>query len=145
MPKIKGPAIFLAQFMRDEAPYDTMENIGKWVADLGYKGVQIPNWDDRVIDIGKAAESKAYCDEFKGTLNEIGLEATEVAGYLAGQVLAVHPAYEVMFEAFHPPGLRVNEMHPRLCEYGAGCYPCALRWFRVAHRLPMAPTSRRNY
>ena len=109
MPKIKGPAIFLAQFMRDEAPYDTMENIGKWVAGLGYKGVQIPNWDDRVIDIGKAAESKTYCDEFKGTLNEIGLEATEVAGYLAGQVLAMHPAYEVMFEAFHPPGLRGAE------------------------------------
>ena len=106
MPKIKGPAIFLAQFMRDEAPYDTMENIGKWVASLGYKGVQLPNWDERVLDIGKAAESKTYCDEFKGTLNEMGLEATEVAGYLAGQVLAVHPAYEVMFEAFHPPGLR---------------------------------------
>ena len=109
MPKIKGPAIFLAQFMRDEAPYDTMENIGKWVAGLGYKGVQIPGWDDRVIDLGKAAESKTYCDEFKGTLNEMGLEATEVAGYLAGQVLAVHPAYEVMFEAFHPPGLRGTE------------------------------------
>ena len=109
MPKIKGPAIFLAQFMRDEAPYNTMENIGKWVAGLGYTGVQIPNWDDRVIDIGKAAESKTYCDDFKGTLNEMGLEATEVAGYLAGQVLAVHPAYEVMFEAFHPPGLRGDE------------------------------------
>ena len=109
MPKIKGPAIFLAQFMRDEAPYDTMENIGKWVAGLGYKGVQIPGWDDRVIDLGKAAESKTYCDELKGTLNEMGLEATEVAGYLAGQVLAVHPAYEVMFEAFHPPGLRGTE------------------------------------
>ena len=109
MPKIKGPAIFLAQFMRDEVPYDTMENIGKWVAGLGYKGVQIPGWDDRVIDLGKAAESKTYCDEFKGTLNEMGLEATEVAGYLAGQVLAVHPAYEVMFEAFHPPGLRGTE------------------------------------
>ena len=109
MPKIKGPAIFLAQFMRDEAPYNTLENIGKWVSGLGYKGVQIPNWDDRVIDMGNAAESKTYCDEFKGTLNEMGLEATEIAGYLAGQVLAVHPAYEVMFEAFHPPGLRGTE------------------------------------
>ena len=55
MPKIKGPAIFLAQFMRDEAPYNTLENIGKWVSGLGYKGIQIPNWDDRVIDMGNAA------------------------------------------------------------------------------------------
>lgn len=106
MGKIKGPAIFLAQFMRDEAPYDSIDNIGRWVADLGYAGVQIPAWDDRVIDLDQAAASRTYCDEYKGKLLEMGLEPTELAGYLAGQVLAVHPAYELMFEAFHPPGLR---------------------------------------
>ena len=109
MPKIKGPAIFLAQFMRDEPPYNNMENIGKWVAGLGYKGVQIPAWDQRVIDLDQAATSKTYCDDFKGKLQEMGLEPTELAGYLAGQVLAVHPAYEIMFEAFHPPGLKGQE------------------------------------
>ena len=102
MPKIKGPAIFLAQFLRDEEPYNNLENIGKWVASLGYKGVQIPTWDGRVFDLDQAAESKTYCDEYKGKLKEMGLEPTELGGYLAGQVLAVHPAYEVMFEAFHP-------------------------------------------
>ena len=106
MPKMKGPAIFLAQFMRDEEPYNNISNIGKWVAGLGYKGVQIPTWDGRVIDLDKAAASKTYCDEYKGTLEEIGLEPTELAGYLAGQVLAVHPAYEIMFEGFHPAGLK---------------------------------------
>lgn len=106
MPKIKGPAIFLAQFLREEEPYNNLENIGKWVAGLGYKGVQIPTWDGRVFDLDKAAESKGYCDDYRGTLREMGLEPTELGGYLAGQVLAVHPAYEVMFEAFHPAGLR---------------------------------------
>ena len=106
MPNIRGPAIFLAQFMRDEEPYDNIDNIGRWVADLGYAGVQIPAWDARVIDLDQAAASKTYCDECKGRLQEMGLEPTELAGYLAGQVLAVHPAYELMFEAFHPPGLR---------------------------------------
>ncbi|MCJ8331364.1 MAG: sugar phosphate isomerase/epimerase [Lentisphaeria bacterium] len=105
MSKIKGPAIFLAQFMRDEAPYDSLENIGPWVAGLGYKGIQIPAWDPRVIDIDLAAESKDYCDDYAGKLKEMGLEVTEVATYLAGQVLAIHPAYETMFEGFHPPGL----------------------------------------
>ena len=109
MPKMKGPAIFLAQFMRDEEPYNNINNIGRWAADLGYKGVQIPGWDPRAIDLGKAAESKTYCDDYRGLLQEMGLEPTEVTGYLAGQVLAVHPAYEIMFEAFHPPGLRGNE------------------------------------
>ena len=42
MPKMKGPGILLAQFMRDEEPYNNIENIGRWVAGLGYVGVQIP-------------------------------------------------------------------------------------------------------
>jgi len=105
MSKIKGPAIFLAQFMRDDPPCDCLENIGPWVAGLGYKGIQIPGWDPRVIDIDKAAESKDYCDDYAGKLKDMGLEPTEVAAYLAGQVLAIHPAYETMFAGFHPPGL----------------------------------------
>ena len=63
---IKGPAIFLAQFMGDSAPFDNIKSITKWAASLGYKGVQIPSWDGRAIDLQKAAESKDYCDEYKG-------------------------------------------------------------------------------
>ena len=105
MAKIKGPAIFLAQFLRDEKPYDTLDNICKWVAGLGYKGVQIPAWDGRVIDLDKAAESKTYCDELKGGLAQKGLEITELAAHLQGQVMGIHPAYEVGFQAFYPEGL----------------------------------------
>jgi sugar phosphate isomerase/epimerase len=106
MSKIKGPAVFLAQFMRDQPPYNNLQSICQWFAGLGYKGVQIPGWDSRAIDINKAATSKTYCDEIKGTLHELGLEVTEIGAFLAGQVLAIHPAYEVGFEAFHPKGLR---------------------------------------
>ena len=109
MASIKGPAIFLAQFMRDEAPFNSIDTIAKWVAALGYKGVQIPAWDGRAIDIDRAAESHTYCDEYKGKLGELGLEPTELAAYLAGQVLVMHPAYEVLFESFHPPGLKGEE------------------------------------
>ena len=106
MPTIKGPAVFLAQFMRDHEPYNSLGGIARWFAGLGYKGLQIPTWDARTIDLDKAAESQAYCDDYRGRLAELGLQPTELTGYLQGQVLAVHPAYEVMFEAFHPPGLR---------------------------------------
>jgi sugar phosphate isomerase/epimerase len=106
MAKMRGPAVFLAQFLRDEAPFNALKPITKWFAELGYKGVQIPAWDKRTIDLDLAATSKSYCDEYRGTLAEIGVEPTEVAGYLQGQVLAVHPAYEVLFEGFHPAGLR---------------------------------------
>ena len=79
MASMKGPGGLRAQFLRDEPPYDTLENIGGWVAGLGYRGVQIPAWDPRVIDLDQAAESVAYCDDYQGRLAELGLEITELA------------------------------------------------------------------
>lgn len=105
MSKMQGPGIFLAQFLRDHEPYDNLKNIGSWVASLGYKGVQIPTWDKRVIDLDKAAESKAYCDDVQASLDKVGLQVTELAAHLQGQVLAIHPAYETAFGAFYPSGL----------------------------------------
>ena len=110
MASMKGPAILLAQFLRDEPPYNNLENIGRWVAGLGYKGVQIPTWDPRVIDLDKVAESKTYADEYLGGLAELGLEVTELAAHLQGQVLAMHPAYADGFSVFHPPGLSGSEV-----------------------------------
>lgn len=109
MKTMKGPGIFLAQFLRDEIPFNNLENITKWVAGLGYKGIQIPTWEHRVIDLDKAAESQAYCDEYKGKIKETGLEIIELASYLQGQVLAIHPAYEEMFQPFFPEGLKEKE------------------------------------
>ena len=108
MKTIKGPAIFLAQFMGDEAPYNSLDNICAWVASLGYKGVQIPAWDARCIDLQKAAESKTYCDELKGVVGKHGLEITELATHLQGQLVAVNPAYDVMFDGFAPEDCRNN-------------------------------------
>ena len=105
MATIKGPAIFLAQFLRDVAPYNSLESISQLFAELGYKGVQIPTWDPRVIDLGQAAESKSYCEDLKSTLDRRELQLTELASHLQGQVLAVHPAYEVMFQPFYPENL----------------------------------------
>jgi len=105
MSKMQGPGIFLAQFLRDQEPYDNLKNIGSWVASLGYKGVQIPTWDKRVIDLDKAAESKAYCEDVQASLDKIGLQVTELAAHLQGQVLAIHTAYETAFGAFYPEGL----------------------------------------
>ena len=40
MKTLKEPAIFLAQFMRDEAPHNNLDNVCKWAADKGFKGLQ---------------------------------------------------------------------------------------------------------
>jgi sugar phosphate isomerase/epimerase len=105
MKTIKGPAIFLAQFMGDEAPFNALDSICQYMADLGYKGVQIPTWESRLIDLEKAAESQTYCDELKGKVQSYGLEITELSSHLQGQLVAVHPAYDSMFDAFAPEHL----------------------------------------
>ncbi|GAA0416315.1 sugar phosphate isomerase/epimerase [Cocleimonas flava] len=102
MRTLKGPALFLAQFAGDEAPFNTLENIAKWAGDLGFKGVQIPSWDARLIDLDKAASDKSYCDEIVETLAKHGLEITELSTHLQGQLVAVHPAYDKMFDGFAP-------------------------------------------
>lgn len=108
MRTIKGPGLFLAQFMGDEPPFDNLVNIGKWAADLGFIGVQIPSWDARLIDLKKAAESKAYADEIRGKLKDIGLEVTELSTHLQGQLVAVHSAYDALFDGFAAPEVRGN-------------------------------------
>jgi hypothetical protein len=42
MKTIKGPGIFLAQFAGDHAPYTSLNEICRWAAGLGFKGLQIP-------------------------------------------------------------------------------------------------------
>jgi sugar phosphate isomerase/epimerase len=105
---IKGPAIFLAQFAGDTAPFDTLDNICKWAAGLGYKGVQIPTWVSSFIDLEKAATSKTYADEIKGVVNSHGLEITELSTHLQGQLVAVHPAYDTAFDGFAPASVHGN-------------------------------------
>ncbi len=106
---MKGPGIFLAQFADDIPPFNTIAGMAKWASDLGYKGVQIPTWDTRLFDLETAASSKTYCDDYNGILAENGLQACELASYLQGQVLAMHPAYQKLFQAFYPKGLNAKE------------------------------------
>ena len=100
MKTIKGPAVFLAQFVDEKAPFNSLDGMCKWASDLGYKGIQIPTWVDFLIDLDKAAESQTYCDELKGKINSYGLEITELSTHLQGQLVAVNPAYDLMFDNF---------------------------------------------
>jgi sugar phosphate isomerase/epimerase len=105
MSKMKGPAIFLAQFAGPEAPFNTLNNITKWAGDLGYKGVQVPTWEPGLIDLKLASESVDYCDELKSICAANGVEITELSTHLQGQLVAVHPAYDELFDGFAPPEL----------------------------------------
>ena len=106
--QIKGPAIFLAQFAGDDAPYNSLADITKWAAGLGYKGVQIPTFDSRLFDLEKAATSDTYCDEVKGICADAGVAITELSTHLQGQLVAVNPAYNEAFDAFAPAAVKGN-------------------------------------
>ena len=106
--QIKGPGIFLAQFAGDAAPFNSLENITKWAAGLGYKGVQIPTFDGRLFDLEKAATSDTYCDEVRGICADAGVEITELSTHLQGQLVAVNPAYNEAFDAFAPAAVHGN-------------------------------------
>ena len=108
MKTIKGPGVFLAQFARDEAPFNSIEGLAGWAAGKGFAGIQIPTWDKRTIDLELAAESQGYSDDYKGRLAEHGLVVTELASHLQGQLVALHPAFNLPADSFAPAHLHNN-------------------------------------
>ena len=108
MRTLKGPAIFLAQFMADDEPFNTIDAMAQWSARLGFVGMQVPIGNSAFIDVGLAAQSKDYCDELNEHVAGHGGELTELSTHLEGQLVAVHPAYNEMFDGFAPAALRGN-------------------------------------
>src|SRR6476659_8750684 len=108
MQTIKGPGIFLAQFAGNAAPFDTLESISKWAASLGFVAVQVPTWDSRLFDLKQAAESKTYCQDIAGALQQLGIQISELSTHLQGQLVATHPAYDPLFDGFAPEPVRGN-------------------------------------
>ncbi|WP_255989641.1 sugar phosphate isomerase/epimerase family protein [Chitinolyticbacter albus] len=106
MQTIKGPAIFLAQFVGDTPPFDTLDGLAGWAAGLGFEGVQLPTNDPRLFDVALAAQSQTYCDEIAGRIATRGLAITELSTHLQGQLVAVHPAYDALFDGFAAPEVR---------------------------------------
>src|SRR5690554_5702757 len=108
MQTIKGPGIFLAQFIDNKPPFNSLQSICRWAKSLGFKGVQIPTSDPCFIDLQKAAESKTYADEIRGIVESEGLVITELSTHLQGQLVAVHPAYDTLFDGFAPASVHGN-------------------------------------
>lgn len=108
MKTIKGPGLFLAQFVGDSAPFNTFDDIAKWAAGCGYAGIQVPSGEPSLMDLDKAATSKSYCDELTGRAKDAGVEITELSAHIQGQLVAVHPAYDLMFDSFAPASVHGN-------------------------------------
>ena len=158
MKTIKGPGIFLAQFAGDAAPFNSLEGMAGWAAGLGFVGMQIPTWDARLFDLKLAAESQAYCDQVKGIAARAGMAVTELSTHLQGQLVAGHPAYDVLFGGFAPARNRRRPQSPSgvgraavglgrqsQSQPGPQCPRHLLRRARVAIRLSLAAASRGSH
>ena len=97
MKTLKGPALFIAQFIGDAAPFDSLETIAGWAADLGYKGLQLPNSDPRFLDLETAAESREYdyagwaVLEWECALKHPEDGAAEGAAFIRDHIIRVTP------------------------------------------------------
>ena len=105
---MKGPGIFLIQFLRSQPPFSTLEGLAGWCAQLGFKGVQIPTFRKDIFDLELAAQSKTYCDGIKGMLAEKGLEITELSTHRQGHICAFNPAFNQILRNFGPPEFADN-------------------------------------
>jgi len=105
---LKGPALFLAQFIGDAPPFNRLDTLAQWASGLGFCGLQIPTNSPHIFDLAKAADSQEYCDEITGMLAGYGIEITELSTHLQGQLVAVHPAYDALFDGFAPQDRRGN-------------------------------------
>ncbi|XQW86554.1 sugar phosphate isomerase/epimerase family protein [Thalassotalea piscium] len=108
MKKIKGPGIFLAQYTDDASPFNNLEEICQWAASIGFKAIQIPTWDPRLFDLAKAASDEAYCQNILSIIEKSGLTISELSTHLQGQLVAVNPAYNEMFDSFAPSNVQNN-------------------------------------
>jgi sugar phosphate isomerase/epimerase len=104
---VQGPGIFVAQYLSDETPFNSLEAIAEWVSGLGYKGLQIPI-DARLIDIKRAASDQEYCDSLLAVAARFNIKLTELSSHLQGQLIAVHPAYDTLFDGFAPVEVHGN-------------------------------------
>lgn len=106
MRTLRGPGLFLAQFVADRPPFDSLSGLAAWAGSLGYAGVQLPTWDARLFDLQRAADSQSYCDEITGICRDAGVVITELSTHLQGQLIAVHPAFDSLLDGFAPAAVR---------------------------------------
>lgn len=105
MRTLKGPSIFLSQFISDRPPFNSLDTLAAWASGLGYKAVQLPTNLPHIFDLQKAAQSREYCADISGTLANVGLVVSELSTHIQGQLMAVHPAYDAAFAGFAPSEL----------------------------------------
>lgn len=108
MRTIRGPSLFISQFIGTEPEFATLDGIAAWAAGLGFVALQVPCSHPHIFDVAREAESQAYCDEIGAVLSRHGLVVSELTSQRQGHLMAVHPAYDQLADRFAPATLHGN-------------------------------------
>ncbi|MCZ8122381.1 MAG: sugar phosphate isomerase/epimerase [Magnetospirillum sp.] len=103
---MKGPGLMLSQFIGAASPYDSLPGLARWARGLGYEGLQVPVHDPRILDPFALAADPAAARALVARLDGEGMAIGELAAHRAGQLMAVHPAYDALADAFAPDSVR---------------------------------------
>jgi sugar phosphate isomerase/epimerase len=90
---IRGPGLFISQFVGAEPPFDTLDDLAGWAKELGFTALQIPVWDPRLKDLTGLSDKDAI-SKIVSVMSKAGLVVSEIAAQRSGQLLAVHPVYD---------------------------------------------------
>lgn len=101
---IRGPGLFIGQYLGPAPLYSDIDGVSGFAAQNGFKALQIPVHDKAVIDTGRLEDS-GYMDRWRAAIERHGLVVSEIAAHRAGQLLAVHPAYDELMDGFAPVAL----------------------------------------
>ncbi|MFC7397126.1 sugar phosphate isomerase/epimerase family protein [Chelatococcus sp. GCM10030263] len=104
---IRGPALFISQFIANDAPFNSLGGLAEFAAGLGFRALQVPVHDTRVLDLA-LSEDSVYIDGLQATLARAGLVISEISASRAGQLLAVNPVYDEVMDALAPVDVRGN-------------------------------------
>jgi sugar phosphate isomerase/epimerase len=102
---IQGPGLFISQFVGAEPPFDTLGGLAEWARRLGFKALQIPVADSRLKDLAGLSD-KDTLSKIESVMSKTGMVVSEIAAARAGQLLAVHPAYDETMDALASPDVR---------------------------------------
>ncbi|MBR0693191.1 sugar phosphate isomerase/epimerase [Bradyrhizobium lablabi] len=102
---IRGPGLFISQFIGAEPPFDTLSGLAEWAQGLGFKALQIPVSDPRLKDLADLPDREAI-SKIEAVMSKTGLDVSEIAAQRSGQLLAVHPAYDETMDVLASPDVR---------------------------------------
>jgi sugar phosphate isomerase/epimerase len=102
---IRGPGLFISQFIGAEPPFDRLGDLAAWARDLGFKALQIPIADPRLKDLAGLSEKDTVA-RIEAVISKTGLAISEIAAQRSGQLLAVHPAYDETMDILVSPEVR---------------------------------------